>query len=62
MGAASHEIVLFRLLAAVLTPDPRERPSNACGCAWEEEVYPLFDEAAEMHKPFPVNLQLASRQ
>ncbi|WP_374380103.1 hypothetical protein [Dongia sp.] len=48
----------LQLMAAGLTPGPRERISDAYLYAWDEEVYPLFHDAADWHKPFDTSFRV----
>lgn len=48
----------FQIMTAALTPGPRERIVDAYLFAWDEEVYPLFHEAADWHKPFETSFRV----
>jgi hypothetical protein len=49
----------FQIMTAALTPGPRERIVDAYLFAWDEEVYPLFHEASDWHKPFETSFKVS---
>jgi hypothetical protein len=49
----------FQIMTAALTPGPRERIADAYLYAWDEEVYPLFHDGSEWHKPFESSFRIS---
>ncbi|HVJ33167.1 MAG TPA: ribbon-helix-helix domain-containing protein [Terriglobia bacterium] len=49
----------FQIMTAALTPGPRQRIADAYLYAWDAEVYPLFDDGAEWHKPFETSFSVS---
>ncbi|NHQ81577.1 hypothetical protein HA051_08315 [Chromobacterium vaccinii] len=58
MKSALFEIMRFQILTASITKGPDGYLNNAYIYAWNEGIYPLHQESASMHKPFPSEFKI----
>lgn len=52
MNEQLFQIMRFQVLAAALQSGAREKLHNSYVFAWDASIYPLFNDAADYHKPF----------
>jgi len=52
IGAALYALARFQLRTAAFTAGASEHIEDAYAFAWENQVYPLFHDGAQLHEPY----------